>query len=163
VRVRRLEADQTLLLRAYRIVSVQTRARPYEGRMFHDAVEVAAETLHHTARAGDWWVELDQPQARYAVETLEPQAHDSLFRWGFFNSILEQKEHYSDYVFEDTAFEMLQQEPELRTRFEQWKTDHPELLSDPAAVLDFVFANGARHHEPGWRRYPVFALMRAGV
>ena len=163
VRVRRLEADQTLLLRAYRIVSVQTRARPYEGRMFHDAVEVATETLHHTARAGDWWVELDQPQARYAVETLEPQAHDSLFRWGFFNSILEQKEHYSDYVFEDTAFEMLQQEPELRSRFEQWKTDHPELLWDPAAVLDFVFANGARHHEPGWRRYPVFALMRGGV
>ena len=131
--------------------------------MFHDVVEVAQEFTAYDAQAGDCVVELDQPQARYAVETLEPQAHDSFFRWGFFNSVLERKERYSDYVFEDTAFEMLQQEPELRTRFEQWKTDHPELLSDPAAVLDFVFANGARHHEPGWRRYPVFALMRAGV
>ena len=160
VRVRRLDADQTLAVRAYRIVSVVSRPGPYEGRLFHEGVEVAAEPLHYAARAGDWLVELDQPRARYVVETLEPQAHDSLFRWGFFNSILEQKERYSDYVFEDTAFEMLEQEPELRAQFERWKAAHPALLSDPAAVLDFVFAHGRRHHEPSWRRYPVLALMR---
>jgi hypothetical protein len=160
VRVRRLDSDRAMQVRAYRIVSVVSRPGPYEGRMLHDTVQVAPQTLHHTARAGDWLVELDQPQARYAVETLEPQAHDSLFRWGFFNSILEQKERYSDYVFEDTACEMLAQEPELRALFEQWKLDHPERLSDQAAVLDFVFAHGRRHHEPSWRLYPVLALMR---
>jgi len=159
LRVRRLDADQTLQVRAYRIVSVVSRTHPYEGRLFHDDVQVAAETLDHQARAGDWLVELDQAGARYAIETLEPQAHDSLFRWGFFNSILEQKERYSDYVFEDTAFEMLQQEPALQALFNQWKAAHPDRLSDPAAVLDFVFAHGQRHREPSWRLYPVFALM----
>lgn len=159
LQVRRLEADQPMEVRAWRILGVKTRPRPYEGRMFHDEVQVARETLQHTARAGDWLVELDQAHARYAVETLEPQAHDSLFRWGFFNSILEQKEHYSDYLFEDTALEMLETEPDLRALFAQWKQDHPELLSDQAAVLDFVFANGRRHREPGWRLYPIFALM----
>ncbi len=155
----RLGADRELTVRAHRIVSVQSRPHPYEGRMFHDEVRLDSHTCQHRARAGDWIVALDQPRARYAVETLEPQAHDSLFRWGFFNSVLEQKEHYSDYLFEDTAFEMLEQEPQLRAQFERWKAKHPHLLSDQKAVLDFVFAHGRRHHEPGWRRYPILGLM----
>ena len=158
VPMQRLAADRTLAARAWRITDVRTRPHAYEGRMFHDGVEVTAESVQHPARAGDWVVPLTGRHARYVVETLEPQGADSLFRWGFFNSILEQKERYSDYVFEDTAWEMLQEEPELRERFDRWKAEHPALVSDPKAVLDFLFANGRRHHEPGWRRYPVLAL-----
>lgn len=111
------------------------------------------------ARAGDVLVHLDQPRARYAVETLEPRAHDSFFRWGFFNAILEKKEHFSDYVFEDTALEMLHDEPELAAAFSRWKTENPALLSDQQAVLSFLYANGQRHAEPEWRRYPVVRVM----
>jgi len=159
VRLRPLATDQRLRVRAYRVVSVVSRPQPYEGRTFHDVVEVAPEFIPYDARAGDCLVELDQPQARYAVETLEPQAHDSFFRWGFFNSVLEKKEHFSDYVFEDTALEMLQDDPELNARFAQWKATHPELLGNQQAVLDFIFSAGRQHHEPGWMRYPVVGLM----
>jgi hypothetical protein len=146
-------------VQACRIDAVQSRPQAYEGRLFHDRVELTRETRQHVGRRGDWLVPLDQARARYVVETLEPQAHDSLFRWGFFNSILEQKERYSDYVFEDTAAEMLEQEPELRAAFDAWKQAHPERLSDQTAVLDFLFAHGRRHHEPSWRLYPVMAVM----
>ena len=98
-------------------------------------------------------------RARYAVETLEPYGHDSFFRWGFFNSVLEKKEHYSDYVFEDLALEMLDTEPALKSAFEEWKTRHPELLTDQRAVLDFIFDNGQRFKEAGWMRYPVLSLL----
>jgi hypothetical protein len=111
------------------------------------------------ARAGDVLVHLDQPQVRYAVETLEPQAHDSFFRWGFFNSILEKKEAFSDYVFEDTALEMLEQEPALREAFARWQAENPGKLSDQQAVLSYIFATGQRHAEPEWRRYPVLRVM----
>jgi hypothetical protein len=127
--------------------------------MFHDAVEITTQTETILARAGDVLLYLNQPNARYAVETLEPQAHDSFFRWGFFNSVLEKKEAYSDYVFEDSALEMLEQEPELKAKFELWKTQNPELLSNQDAVLGFIFANGKRHHEPEWLRYPVFSVF----
>jgi hypothetical protein len=156
--VQRLASDQTLQAQVYRIDKLVSRAQAYEGRMFHDAVEVSQHTESVLARAGDAVVELAQPNARYAVETLEPQAHDSFFRWGFFNSILEKKEAYSDYVFEDTALEMLQVEPELRARFEAWKQTHPERLSNQEDVLDFIFTHGQRFHEPEWRRYPVLGL-----
>jgi hypothetical protein len=111
------------------------------------------------ARAGDYLLALNQPNARYAIETLEPQAHDSFFRWGFFNSVLEKKEAFSDYVFEDSAYEMLQTEPGLAAKFEAWKAENPALLSNQEAVLDFIFANGRRFHEPEWRRYPVYSVV----
>ena len=160
VELRRLEADRLFdAARVYRVQSVTSRANAYEGHMFHDEVVLAAHTEAFQARVGDVLVPLDQPNARYAVETLEPEAHDSFFRWGFFNSVLEKKENFSAYVFEDTALQMLEDEPELKRLFEQWKADHPEKLTDPQAVLGFLFAHGQRHVESGWRRYPVVALM----
>ncbi|MDB5766732.1 MAG: peptidase family, partial [Collimonas fungivorans] len=86
--------------------------------------------------------------------------HDSFFRWGFFNSVLEKKQaSISAYVFEDTALQMLADEPALRQAFDEWKAAHPAQLSDPQAVLWFLFAHGRRHAEPEWQRYPVAALM----
>ncbi|OAK58581.1 peptidase M14 [Variovorax paradoxus] len=162
VEMRRLEADQLFdAARVYRVQQVASRPNAYEGHMFHDQVTLASHTEPFQARAGDMWVPLDQPNARYAVETLEPEAHDSFFRWGFFNSVLEKKEAFSAYVFEDTALQMLEDEPDLRRRFEEWKTANPAKLSDQGAVLGFLFAHGRRHAEPEWRRYPVVALMQA--
>ncbi|MEO8002900.1 MAG: M14 family zinc carboxypeptidase [Arenimonas sp.] len=159
VEMQRLTEDREFKVQTYRIKNVSPRATAYEGHMFHDDMELSTqvETIH--GRSGDYLLPLNQANARYAVETLEPQAHDSFFRWGFFNSVLEKKEAYSDYVFEDSAFEMLQEEPELKENFEQWKEKNPELLSDQTAVLDFIFANGKRFNEPEWRRYPVFSLL----
>ena len=159
VALERVAHDHELPARVYRIISVGSRAVPYEGHMFHDQVTLGTQTETVRARAGDYVVPLHQASARYAVETLEPLAHDSFFRWGFFNSILEQKERFSPYLFEDTALEMLDAEPALRAQFEQWKIQHPELLSDQDAVLGFLFAHGQRFREPTWRRYPVAALL----
>jgi hypothetical protein len=156
-----LDADQTLVAQVYRIAQLTSRDHAYEGHLFHDDVQVTTHTETIQAHAGDVVVDLRQPHARYAVETLEPQAHDSFFRWGFFNSVLEKKEAYSDYVFEDTALEMLQQEPALRLQFEAWKQAFPALASSQKAVLDFIFAHGQRFHEPEWRRYPVVRLPGA--
>jgi Zinc carboxypeptidase len=159
VELQRLEAEQEFSVQTYRIKNVTSRATAYEGHMFHDEVELTTQTDTIIGRAGDYLLKLNQENARYAIETLEPLAHDSFFRWGFFNSVLEKKEAYSDYVFEDSAFEMLQDEPELQEKFTRWKTEHPELLSNQTAVLDFIFANGKRFNEPEWRRYPVYSLF----
>jgi hypothetical protein len=127
--------------------------------MFHDDVQLEKRNVRVTLRPGDVWVSLDQDNARYAIETLEPQAHDSFFRWGFFNSVLEKKEAYSDYVFEDHAMELLRDEPELKAKFKAWKEENQGLLGNQEAVLDFIFANCQRYVEPEWRRYPVYSVF----
>jgi hypothetical protein len=89
VKMERIEADRVVDVQVYHITSVTSRASAYEGQMFHDDVQLEKRTATVTLRQGDYWIPLDQDQARYAIETLEPQGHDSFFRWGFFNSVLE--------------------------------------------------------------------------
>ncbi len=160
VTLQRLSSDQTVQAQTYRIQTIRSRELPYEGHMFHEQVTLEAQIETMTVSAGDYWLDLAQANARYAIETLEPLAHDSFFRWGFFNSVLEKKENFSDYVFEDSALEMLQTEPDLQAKFDGWKAQNPHLLSDQKAVLGFIFAHGARYREPSWRRYPVVRLMQ---
>ncbi|MDY7536868.1 M14 family zinc carboxypeptidase [Undibacterium sp. RTI2.1] len=159
VKIERIASDRIVQAQTYQIRSVTSRPHAYEGHLFHDDMELSTQTGTHQIKAGDIWITLDQDQARYAVETLEPQAHDSFFRWGFFNSVLEKKEAFSDYVFEDLAEELLREEPVLATQFATWKADHPQLLNDQNAVLSFIFAHCQRYAEPEWRRYPVLAIF----
>jgi hypothetical protein len=158
VRMERVTADREQEVACYYIGELVSRPNAYEGHMFHDEVQLERRCAKVTLRAGDYIVPLDQERARYAVEMLEPLGHDSFFRWGFFNSVLEKKEAYSDYVFEDEAEKLLRDEPELATKFAAWKVANPDLLKDQYAVLDFIFANCARYREPEWRRYPVFMI-----
>jgi hypothetical protein len=146
-------------VQTYHIKSTRSRPNAYEGHMFHDEMVLEKRTATVTLQPGDFWISLDQDNARYAVETLEPLGHDSFFRWGFFNSVLEKKEAYSDYIFEDHASELLRDEPELAAAFDAWKAQHPEQAGDQVAVLDFIFTHCKRYAEPDWRRYPVLSIF----
>jgi hypothetical protein len=158
VRMETVEADREQEVTCYHVVADVARPHAYEGHRFHHEVQVERRRETVLLRAGDHIVRLDQDAARYAVEVLEPQAHDSLFRWGFFDSVLERKEAYSDYVFEDEAERLLRDEPELAVRFDAWRRANPALLRDQGAVLDFIFANCRRWREPAWRRYPIYLI-----
>ncbi len=158
VQLERITQDRMQDVAYYHVVSVASRPNAYEGHMFHDDVQLEKRHASVQLRAGDVVVPLDQDKARYVVETLEPLAHDSFFRWGFFNSVLEKKEAYSDYVFEDEAGQMLRDEPALAAKFAEWKAANPALLSNQETVLDFIFAHCDKYREPEWRRYPVFMV-----
>jgi predicted Zn-dependent protease len=55
------------------------------------------------------------------LKRLEPQGVDSFFAWNFFDSMLGQKEYFSDYVFEDVAAQMLKTDPALRKKLDDAK------------------------------------------
>jgi len=143
----------------YRIEHCETRRLPFEGRHLHDVLEVRAEPRVAQVAEGDWLLPLGGPRDRFVVEVMEPLGLDSFFRWAFFDSVLDRKESFSDYVFEDEAERLLAAEPELCRRFEAWKGEHPERLHDQQAVLGFIFLHSKRHAEPEWRLYPVLRLL----
>jgi hypothetical protein len=144
---------------AYRVERYEKRRVPFEGRHLHDRLEVRAEPMVAEVAEGDWVIPLGGPHDRFVVEVMEPLGIDSFFRWSFFDSVLDRKETFSDYVFEDEAERLLDAEPGLRERFEAWKAAHPDRLGDPQAVLGFIFRHARRHAEPEWRRYPVLRLL----
>lgn len=105
--------------------------------------------------AGDWIIPSDQDNLRYVCEVLDPRGHDSFFTWNFFDSAMQQKEHFSGYVFEETAAELLASDSLLRVSFEQAKASDPSLQADARAQLNWLY-RASPHYEGTANRYPVF-------
>ena len=154
VPLQRLLRDTTLTAEVYYIEEYKTSPRPYEGHYLHSAVAVHPTQQALPYRKGDYVARLDNATARFLVETLEPQATDSFFAWGFFDSILQQKEHFSDYVFEDVAADLLRRDPALRKRLEKLKRENPLFARSGAAQLEWVYRSSP-YYETSHQRYPV--------
>jgi hypothetical protein len=159
VAMRRLKHDTTLSVQTYYIADYKTGTRPYEGHYLHSSVKLT--TLDNNPikfYEGDYVVYTNQSINRYIVETLEPQAVDSFFTWGFFDSMLSQKEHYSDYVFEDIAFAYLKTHPELQKLLNDEKAKNPQLAQSGREQLEFIYKNSP-FYEKTYLRYPVARLL----
>lgn len=158
VAIQRLPHDSTLTVEYYYIEDYETRRSPYEGHYLHYQVQVRKDTLQQHFRAGDALVYTNQTSNPYLMSVLEPQATDSYFAWNFFDGILMQKEHFSSYVFEDTAWEYLQQHPELAAKLARAKARDPQLASSGRAQLNFIYEHSP-YYEPTYRRYPVARVL----
>ena len=159
IQVQQLEKDEIFEVELYRIKDFETRKQPYEGHYLHSSVEVEKFSQQRTYKKGDYIVYVNQASNRYIVETLEPTAPDSYFAWNFFDGILQQKEYFSSYVFEDLAVEILNNNPDLKNEFEEKKKSDPDFAKNARAQLDFIYKNSP-HYEPTHRIYPVGRLMK---
>ena len=158
VNVDRLENAQGFEVELYRIKDFKTREQPYEGHYLHSTVKVEKFTQKRTYRKGDYIINVNQASNRYIIETLEPTAPDSYFAWNFFDGILQQKEYFSSYVFEDLAVEILEKNPELKKQLEEKKIADADFAKNARAQLDFIYKNSP-HYEPTHRVYPVGRIM----
>ena len=109
-------------------------------------------------KKGDYLVSTKQNGVKYLLETLEPEAVDSFFNWNFFDTILQQKEGYSDYVFEDLAAEILQENPNLKLELAQKVKDDKAFAENPDAQLDWVYKHSI-YYEKAHLQYPVYRIM----
>ncbi|TDO21375.1 M14 family metallopeptidase [Pedobacter duraquae] len=157
VKLARLTEDSKVPVDVYYIKDYKTMPGPFEGHYLHSAVKLETVKRNLQFYAGDYVIYVNQPENRYIIETLEPQATDSFFNWNFFDSILGQKEHYSAYVFEDTAAQILKDDPSLKAKLDQEKLNNPALAKSGKAQLEFVYKNSA-WYEQTFMRYPVGRL-----
>jgi len=161
VRLRRLTKPLNGPAEVYTIDDFKTSPQPFEGHYLHSQVKLTTQKSQFTTTAGDYLAVLTEqgPARRYLVEALEPQSPDSFFAWGGFDSILQQKEHFSDYVFEDLAAEVLRQQPALRQQLEERKKADPSFAQNAEAQLEWVYQRSP-YHEAGHRRYPVLRWLQ---
>lgn len=154
-----LEKDTLLAVESYKIRGYKTRRNAYEGHYPHYETSVLAENKSVLFSEGDYVVFTDQPGFRYILETLEPAAVDSFFNWNFFDAILQQKEGFSPYVFEDEAEELLKKDTVLRKEFNQKKLEEPDFSSNWYAQLDWLFKK-TEHYEKAHMQYPVYRILK---
>ena len=147
----------TLEVESYRFLNVKWAAGPFEGRLM-PSYRVEAVKERRSFPTGSVIVPLAQEGAKVAINLLEPEAPDSLVRWGFFNATFEQKEYGEDYVVEKLAREMLASDPKLREEFEKKLASEPAFASNPRARLQFFY-----QRSPYWDKqmnlYPVGRII----
>ncbi|UII28102.1 M14 family metallopeptidase [Fulvivirga maritima] len=154
----RFENDTIINVEGYRIKNYNTASRPYEGHYRHTDIDVIKDKKNIDFRKGDYIFYINQPGGRFLIETLEPQAPDSYFSWNFFDTILQQKEHFSPYVFEDIAYELLQNDPQLKEAFERKKNEDEEFAASSYRQLSFIYEHSP-YYEEAHLNYPVYRLV----
>jgi hypothetical protein len=149
--------DTIMDVELYFIEHFDTYSSPYEGHYPHQNTTV--KTIHGSiaVHRGDYYVPTNQPGVKYLMQTLEPEAKDSFFNWNFFDSILQQKEHFSDYIFEETAERILKEKPWLIDSLEDKREKDERFKNDHHAQLDYLYKH-SDHFERSYRKYPIYRV-----
>jgi hypothetical protein len=158
VQMQQLNRDTLLSVEAYRIDDYKSLPRPYEKHHRNNNIKTSAGQQTIRFLKGDYVIAMNQPANRYIMEVLEPTADDSFFAWNFFDAILQQKEGYSDYRWEDIAAQVLKDNPAVKEKLEAKKKADAAFAANASAQLDFIYKNSP-YYEPGHNRYPVYRLM----
>ncbi|OWK74946.1 hypothetical protein CBW16_06035 [Flavobacteriaceae bacterium JJC] len=158
IKLKEIAKDSVMNVELYRISDYKTVKNPYEGHYLHYETKTKSEFKNIGFRKGDFLVSTRQNGVKYLLETLEPEATDSFFNWNFFDGILGQKEYFSDYVFEDTAAELLKNNQVLKTAFEFEKVANPDFAKDGNAQLDWVYKH-SDYYEGTVGLYPIFRIQ----
>src|SRR5256885_9276455 len=116
-----LKKDTIIKVEYYLVDDYRSMIKPYEKhhRNFDIHLSTKIDSIHFLK--GDYIIYTNQTANRYIIETLEPLSDDSFFSWNFFDAILQRKEFYSDYRWEDVAADFLKQHPEVRNQLEEKK------------------------------------------
>lgn len=157
VEMQPLQRDSVFNVERYLIEEYKTSNRVYEGHFYHNQVRLVPLRQQRQYYQGDVLVPLGRATDRFVMEVLEPVAVDSYFRWNFFDSVLQRKEYFSSYVFEDTAAELLRNDPELRAAYEDWKSTQAADRS-PWNDLYFIYSRSPLA-EPDFMMYPVARIL----
>jgi hypothetical protein len=154
-----LQKDTVVEVNVDYLEDVTGAVKPYNGHYYHDQFTSRNENQKIRYYAGDWLVPVRQERMEYIIEMLEPKAKDSFFRWNFFDSILDQREYFSPYGFEENALRTLQKYPEIEKQLETKRAMNPEFARNHAAQMAFIY-NNSPWLEKSWKRYPVGRIFK---
>lgn len=149
IKLERMKNEFGIEVESYRLTEPKWAQSPFENRV-PVSYKITPIKEVRTFPANSVLVSTRQETSKVLIHLLEPASNDSLVYWGFFNSIFEMKEYFSDYIMEKIAAEMLAKDAELKKEFE-------EKLKDDA------FAKSARARLQFFYQRSPYADKRIGV
>lgn len=158
IKYKTLKKDTLIKVQVQKIASYETVKKPFEGHYFHFNTQVKKSIENIIFKKGDILISTNQKNIRYLLETLEPEAVDSFFNWNYFDTVLQQKEGYSPYVFEDLAENLLKENNKLKQIFEQKLKTDIKFKNNPIKQLRFIY-NHSKYHEKAYLTLPIYKLF----
>jgi hypothetical protein len=125
---------------------------PFEGRFRVDAkfdyapVQVDVQGWYKVSTA--------QPYSELATHLLHPEAPDSFFSWGEFNTIFQRTEYMENYALMPYARQMLKEKPALALEFDQKIREDKQFANDPEARLNWLYER-TPFYDQAYLKYPI--------
>ena len=152
-----LERDTVIEVETSYIDDYNTSTSVYEGHYHHYDIKLRKVKQRIQFFKGDYIISTAQRAKRYLVTVLEPTGDDSFFAWNFFDSILQQKEWFSDYVFEEKAEEILRNNPDIKKEFDSKLETDADFKASHWNQLYWIYKR-SDYYEPSAYRYPVYRI-----
>ncbi|MBB3227369.1 hypothetical protein FHW69_001992 [Luteibacter sp. Sphag1AF] len=154
----RTPGPATVTVTRYQLDDPSWATKPFERHLMLRDVKVHEIRTTVTLPKGSVVVATDNPWANIAVNLLEPQAPDSLLRWGYFNAIFEPKEYGEPRVVEALARDMIAKDPALKQEFDARVQSDPAFAASPSARLMFFFQRSPWYTAQNVGAYPVHKI-----
>ena len=154
----RLDKPMTVHARGYQLNEPTWATRPFESHLMLTGFKLTEVAKDVTLPAGSAIVPMDQRAANVAITLLEPQASDSLLRWGYLDAIFEAKEYGEPRVVEQLARDMMAKDPALKAAFESRLRHDPAFAASSRARLNFFFERSPWYTAQHIGAYPVWRL-----
>lgn len=158
---RRLTHPLTVTASGYQLDDPVWMSKSFEGHVMLKHWDQRAVQQTVTLPTGSAIVPMDQRGANVAINLLEPQAPDSLLRWGYLDAIFEPKEYGEPRVLERLARTMMAKDPALKAAFEQKLHDDPAFAADSRARLQYFYDRSPWYRVQKVGAYPVLRLDAA--
>lgn len=159
VAVSTLKKDTLLEVKAYKIDDYQTFTKPFEKHYKHFNTKTKTITKTMQFLKGDKIVFLNTAKDRFIVEMLEPTGDDSYFNWNFFDAVLQQKEGYSNYRWNEVAEDWIEKNPTIKEQLQQKRNSDSSFAKSADKQLDFVYKLSP-WYEPIHLTYPIYRLTK---
>ncbi len=155
---RRLTEPIELEVETIRVAEPVFAEESFQGTVMVTDFVTTRQTETRRIPAGSLWIPADQPDFAVAVQLFEPEAPDSLLRWGEMSSIFEMKTYIGLDRLEEVAGEMLEDDA-VRAQWEAALED-PDFAADWRARYDWWY-----RRTPYWDEQvgllPIYRVLHA--
>jgi hypothetical protein len=150
-----LTANQIDTLTIFSVKSYKSPSSPYEGHFKLSKIEVGESQQLVKLKPGDILIPSNQDAALFIHASLQPSAEDSYLIWNFFDSYLQQKEFFSNYVFKDQIAEILAKDKALNEEYQLRKATDEKFRNSEWDQLYFIYSRSP-YFEQTFMRLPIY-------
>ena len=155
---RTMDEDSIIQVNSFVIKDFKSLERPYEGHFKHKDVQLLTKEITYKLKPGDIIIPTRQKSAQFIHVTLQPKAEDSYFSWNFFDSYLQEKEYFSNYVFVELIKEILDADKELKEAYILKKMEDEQFRNSEWEQLYFIYTR-SKYFEPSFMHLPIYQIF----
>jgi hypothetical protein len=154
----RILKDSLVDVQSFVVTNFKSSERPYEGHFKHKEMSCELTDLKYKLKPGDLLIPSKQNSAIFIHSVLQPKSEDSYFTWNFFDSYLQEKEYFSNYVFIDKVQEILDSDAKLKEEYIRKKNDDESFRNSEWHQLYFIYSK-SNYFEPSYMRLPIYQIQ----